>query len=145
MRNTDIFSALLKKYIKNISILYGFMFKDGFFSTATSAGLRVKKWLSMVIRRNIETWIGKREKLGYLINIKNRNIVDYLGLAHAVSTALVRIPGSTHSRVKSAADWALFFAPGQGWAGRPEFCALDWTSAWYLPPSQSSHSASPAD
>ena len=81
-----------------LHILYGFMYKDGFYSTATSAGLRGKKWLSMVIRHESEDSARKVEKLRAPVNMKNRNIVDYFGLSHTVSTALVRIPCSTHSR-----------------------------------------------
>ena len=79
-------------------ILYGFMYKDGFYSTATSAGLRGKKWLSMVIRGKSEHSAANSRKLSAPVNMKNRNIVDYFGLSHTVSTALVRIPCSTHGR-----------------------------------------------
>ena len=77
-------------------ILYDFMYKDGFYSTATSAGLRGKKWLSMLIRGKSEHSARKVEKLRAPVNMKNRNIVDYFGLSHTVSTALVRISCFTH-------------------------------------------------
>ena len=79
-------------------ILYGFMYKDGFYSAATSAGLRGKKWLSVQIRDENEDSAANSEKLSAPVNMQNRNIVDYFGLSHTVSTALVRIPCSTHGR-----------------------------------------------
>ena len=79
-------------------ILYGFMYKDGFYSAATSAGLRGKKWLSVRNRRESEDSARKVEKLRDPVNMKNRNIVDYFGLSNTVSTSLVRIPCSTHGR-----------------------------------------------
>ena len=94
-------------FIKNVittwpnesaDILYRYMFKDGFYSTATSAGLRGKKWLSVQIQPKSGDSARKLEKLRAPVNMKNRNIVDYFGLSHTVSTALVRIPCSTHGR-----------------------------------------------
>ena len=90
------------------------MLKDGFYSTAPLDSPRVKKWLSVVIRAESGDCRRNFRKLSAPVNMKNPNIVDYLGLSHTVSTALVRIPCFTHSRVKSAADRALIFAPSQG-------------------------------
>ena len=60
------------------------MLKDGFYSAATLGSPRGKKWLSVVIRRQSEDSAAKSEKLGTPVDMKNRNIVDYLALCHTV-------------------------------------------------------------
>ena len=65
-------------------ILYGLMLKDGFYSAAPLGSPRDKKWLSVQIRHENVDSAAKSEKLGTPVNMKNRNIVDYLALCHTV-------------------------------------------------------------
>ena len=76
--------SLLLATLGLLSILYGLMLKDGFYSAAPLGSPRDKKWLSVQIRRKSEYCFGKSEKLGTPVNMKNRNIVDYLALCHTV-------------------------------------------------------------
>ena len=94
-------------------ILYGFMLKDGFYSAATLDGPRVKKLLSVAIRRESDDSMRKFRKLSAPVNMKNRNTVDYFGLCHTVSTALVRIPCSTHGRWNQLLSDLLFLLPAR--------------------------------
>ena len=79
-------------------ILYGFMLKDGFYSAATSDGPRVKKLLSVEIRRESEHYMRNDRKLRAPVNMKNRNIADYFGLPIVFLMTLVRISCSAHGR-----------------------------------------------
>ena len=89
------------------------MLNDGFYSAATLDSSRVKKLLSVAIRPQSEYCFGNFRKLRAPVNIKNRNIVDYLGLCHTVSTALVRIPCSTHSRWNRLLTELSFLLPAR--------------------------------
>ena len=115
------------------------MLNDGFYSTAPLDSPRVKKWFSVQIRRQIEHSAAKSRKLSAPVNMKNRNIVDYLGLCHTVWTPRVRIPYSTHGGWNRRLTEGSFLPParaGQNPAGPPQSCTLLWTSAWYLHPCQ---------
>ena len=115
------------------------MLKDGFYSAAPLGSPRVKKWLSVQIRHEIEHCFSKSEKLGTPVNMKNRNIVDYLALCHTVWTPRVRIPYSTHGGWNRRLSEGSFLPParaGRNSAGPPQSCTLLWTSAWYLHPCQ---------
>ena len=70
-------------------ILYGFMYKDGFYSTAPLDSPRVKKWLSGRNRGKIEDSTANRAKLSAPVNMKNRNIVDYFGISIVFLMAVV--------------------------------------------------------
>ena len=107
------------------AIFYDFMFEDGFFSTATSAGLRGKKWLSVQIRCEKVGYAVNRAKLRVPVNMKNRNIVDYLGLCHTLSTTLVRIPCSTHIRWNRPLTELSFLPPTRAEHVDPTFAP--WT------------------
>ena len=71
--------------------------------------------------------------------MKNRNIVDYLGLCHTFCSSLVRILYSTHggwNRLLTERSFLLPVRADHDSVDMPQSCTLDWTSAWYLPPCQ---------